>query len=402
MRIFESLIRGEITQIAAAKKLRLSARQIRNKLKKYKKKGIAGLVHENRGRSSPRRWNTKERDKAMSLFDGLFEDFGPTFAAKKLETLYGIFVSKETLRKEMIKAGKWFGKKRRQQHRIRRARKLYFGEIVQLDGSDHDWFEGRDKRCTALVYIDDATSALLYLKLVPSESTESLSITTKEYFEKWGLPNKFYVDYGSVFSVNTNNPDRVKKTQFGRAMQECGVEIIFAHSPQAKGRVERANGTLQDHLVKELRLAGISTMDAANDFIRTQFIDQYNERFAKKPLGKGNIHRLVDGFNFNPIFCLKEERVVQNDWTIRYKNRIFQIQKDQNTIIRPRNHLTVLERFDGAITLKIRKTRVFFSEIIDHAKITQSNDPWRRLPKTHSQHPFFGKNGSQPLISTNT
>ena len=245
IKILEENILGQITQITAAKKLGLTDRQIRNKLYRYKKYGPEGLIHKNRGRSSPNKWCKKERNHSISLLRNEFVGFGPTLASEKLKEFEGIIISKETLRREMIKEGLWMPKNRKPKYRSQRPRKLCFGEMIQLDGSPHDWFEGRAPKCTLLVFIDDATSAILWLEFVTGETTTESLVAAKSYMEKYGRPMSLYVDYGSVWSVNTNNPDREKITQFERVMKELGIEVIHARSPQAKGRVERANKTLQ-------------------------------------------------------------------------------------------------------------------------------------------------------------
>ncbi len=390
MNVFEKLKSKSITQKMASRMVKLSVRQIRNKLNRYKEHGVEGLIHKNRGKISSSRWNEKEKQFVMKLFEGDFHEFGPTFASEKLEELHSIKVSRETLRKAMIKHGVWRGKSRKPKHRTQRPRKNYFGEMVQLDGSDHDWFEGRDKKCTLLVYIDDATSSLLWLEFVPSESYKSVANATINYFEKWGFPISLYTDFGSVFSVNTNNPDRTKLTQFERANGECMVNVIHAHSPQAKGRVERANSTLQNRLIKEMRLAGISDMDAANVFVRNKFIDQHNKRFAKKPLLAGDIHRSIDGLNLKEIFSLKEKRVLQNDFVVRYKKRLFQLKKEQKTIIRPKDHITVCESLDSSIVLSIRKIKLFYAEIQQYEIEHNSNTPWDEFSRQSTQQTVLG------------
>jgi len=262
---FNKLKNGEISQKEAAKMLGLSTRWIREKMQRFLSQGDIGLVHRARGRPSKKKWNTEEREYAMSLFEESFEGFGPTFASEKLKELYNITVNRETLRAAMIEHGCWKAKSRKTKHRERRERKEFFGEMVQFDGSPHDWFEGRNVRCTLLVFIDDATSYIPFMKFVPSESTKHAMCALKDYVERQGIPLSLYVDFGSVFSVNVNNPDRDKITQFKRCCNELAIEIQYAHSPQAKGRVERSNKTHQDRLIKELRLAGISTPEKAND-----------------------------------------------------------------------------------------------------------------------------------------
>jgi hypothetical protein len=238
----------------------------------------------------------------------------------------------------MIRAGIWEGRKSRTKHRKKRERRSMRGIMIQLDGSPHDWFEGRGPKCTLLVFIDDATSQLLWLEFARSENESDVMRATRNYINRHGIPHEFYVDFGSVFSVNTNNPERDKKTQWERAVEELSIKVIHAHSPQAKGRVEKANDTLQDRLVKEMRLAGISSIEDANGFLREDyFIPKHNERFAVAPAQTGDAHRPLIGYDLDIIFCSRETRVLANDHTIVFNKRIFQLDRQQRTIIRPRD-----------------------------------------------------------------
>jgi hypothetical protein len=362
--VFEKIKKDEITRREGALTLGVSERWVRKKYKRFVHEGDVGLVHRSRQRVSPRRWKAEERERAMDLLRGDWHDFGPTLAAEKLEELQGITINKETLRKAMIEDGVWQGKRRRSTHRKRRPRREMVGLMVQLDGSPHDWFEGRGPRCTLLVFIDDATSKLLWLQFAPSESSEAVVDATKNYIEAHGRPHALYVDYGSVFSVNTNNAERDKKTQWGRMMLELIIEVIYARSPQAKGRVERSNRTLQDRLLKELRLAGISSIDDANTFLReSNYIASHNERFAVTPTQPGNAHRPTDAYDLEAIFRFKDTRVLANDYTLTFKKRLFQLEKQQPTLIRPKEVITVMIHLNGSIDLFIRKTRLLFSEI---------------------------------------
>jgi len=342
----------------------VSVRWVRKKAKRYRVQGDVGLVHQGRGKPSAKRWNNEEQALAIELLKSEWRGFGPTFTAEKLKELKGIVVSNETVRKIMIKEGLWTPGKRRQKHRQWRERKGMIGILIQLDGSPHDWFEGRGPKCTLLVFIDDATSQLLWLEFVESESFEGVAGAAKKYIEKCGRPVSFYVDFGSVFSVNLNNPERDKKTQFERILAELGIGISHARSPQAKGRVERANKTLQDRLVKEMRLAGISSMEAANKFVQGgDFIAKHNEKFAVAPAVVGDAHRPIDGYNLYDIFCSKAKRVVTNDFTIQYKRKLLQLKAAQPTIIRPKNHVVICEHLDGRISVCIRSCRLDFREI---------------------------------------
>jgi hypothetical protein len=361
--VFEQLKRGEISQGTAAQMLNCSTRWVREKMKRYLAIGILGLIHKSRGMPSQKAWKQEERDRAINLFRGEFVGFEPTYGAEKLVELHGIKISKETLRKALIKEGLWTPGKKRAIYRKRRDRKLCFGIMIQLDGSPHDWFEGRAPKCTLLVFIDDATSQLVWLEFAPSESFDGVMNACLKYFKKQGRPVSFYVDYGSVFSVNTNNPEREKLTQFERAMKELNTEVIHARSPQAKGRVERVNQTLQKRLVKEMRLAKISSIEAANKYVQDIYINQHNKRFAQAASQPGNAHRPIKGFDLHNIFCAKEKRILQNDFTISYKNRQLQLLKQQRAVIGPKHEIDVHEHLDGSVSLWIRGIRLDFEEL---------------------------------------
>lgn len=364
LKVFEKLEAGEITQVIAGQMLNMSDRNIRKKIKSYREKGDSGLIHQSRGRPSHKRWDDSERAMAMDLLRTKWTGFGPTFAAEKLEEFEGIKVSRETLRKAMIVDDLWAVGKRKQQYRQRRDRKLMVGVLVQLDGSPHDWFEGRGPRCTLLVFIDDATSRILWLEFVESESFEGVAKATKKYIERWGRPVAFYVDFGSVFKVNLNNPEGERKTQYERILGDLDIDLSHATSPQAKGRVERCNKTMQDRLIKEMRLAGISSMDEANRFVQQgDFIEKHNARFAVPPAKEGDAHRAIRGYDLYKIFCSKEERIVTSDFTVSYKGRILQLAKDQPATIRPKDHVIICLHLDEKITVRIRSVQLNFREI---------------------------------------
>lgn len=364
LNVFQRLEAREITQAAAALMLNISDRWIREKLKRYRAQGDAGLIHQGRGAPSSRRWDGDDRKMAIDLLKSEWQGFGPTFTAEKLKELKNIVVSNETVRKMMVAEGLWIPKQQKLKHRKWRERKKIRGILVQLDGSPHDWFEGRGPKCTLLVFIDDATSELLWLEFAESESFHGVASATKKYIERFGRPVSFYVDFGSVFSVNLNNEERDKITQFERIMKELIVGVSHARSPQAKGRVERANGTLQDRLVKEMRLADISSIEAANQFVQAgNFITKHNAKFAVQPDTEGDAHRSTADYDLDAIFCSQEKRIVNNDFTVHYRRRIIQLKKDQPIIVRPKNQVVICEHLDGKVTIKIRSNQLNFKEV---------------------------------------
>jgi transposase len=361
--VLERLKNRDITQRQAGFMLKLSIRTIRRKLKKYRTLGAASLHHGNVGRSSSRKLSETDTSLAIELLKGVLHDSGPTYLADKMHELYGIKVCHETLRKLMIRNGLWQVSKHSPKHRSRRPRRVSLGMMVQLDGSRHDWFEGRAPECTLLVFIDDATSKILWLEFVSGESTEGAMTATQNYFKKHGRPLSFYVDYGGVWSVNTNNPERDKLTQFERAMKELDIKMIHASSPQAKGRVERSNKTLQDRLIKDMRLSNICSMAQANKFVQEVYIPQHNAKFAVKPAESIDMHRSIDGINLYDIMCYQETRMVQNDFTVVYYKQFFQLASHQPAVVRPKNEVEISLHLDGKISISIRDLKLNFTTI---------------------------------------
>jgi len=350
-KVFEQVKQRMITQVEAARKLGITDRWVRAKIKRYSSQKDLGLIHRSRGKQSNKRWNAQQEQLLIELLLGEWHGFRPTFATEKLEECHSIRVSKETVRQAMIRAGLWTPKQKRIKHRARRLRKPVFGIMIQLDGSPHDWFEGRGEWCTLLVFIDDATSTVAWLEFVESESTMALMKATENYVKKYGIPIYFYTDHGSVFHVNLNNAENEKKTQWERAVGQLGSKVIHAHSPQAKGRVERCNKTMQDRLVNELRLAGVSSIEEANNYLRTSnFIEKHNQKFAVKAEQKGDAHKSAELYNLDNIFCVKETRILANDFTIMHNKKIFQLHKQQKTIVRPKNEITVKTNLKGSIS----------------------------------------------------
>ena len=283
--IIEKLIKKEIKQRKAAQTLGLSVRQIKRLKKRYKREGTTGMIHKNRGRISNRKISDKEINRTMEIVKKQYWDFGPTLALEKLQEHHGVVFSRETLRKEMIRDGIWKPKRQRKPsiHQMRKRRDQR-GELVQIDGSPHAWFEDRASECCLLVFIDDATSELLWLEFCKSETINAYFKANFGYLKKYGKPLAFYADKHSVFRINSDKNgnssvnDSHGLTQFGRAMKELGIELICANSAPAKGRVEKANFTLQDRLVKELRLRGISTIEEAN-----KYLPEFIRKFRRNP-----------------------------------------------------------------------------------------------------------------------
>jgi transposase len=319
-----------LTTLAAADLMGVTLRQTHRLLKRYRAGGASAIANRRRGRPSNNRLSDVVRDHAIALVREYYADFGPTLAAEKLAERHDLRVSRETLRGWMRRAGIWLPRAERKRIQQPRHRREYFGELIQIDGSDHRWFEDRAAPCTLLVFIDDATSRLMELRFVPSESTFAYFETLKSYLQHHGKPVAFYSDKHSIFRVSREDAaggDGI--TQFGRALSELNIEILCANTSQAKGRVERAHHTLQDRLVKELRLAGISTIEAANVFLPA-FVQTHNARFAKPPARDRDLHRPMAGMNdLDDILCWREQRSVSRQLVVNYNRMKLMLRPDK-------------------------------------------------------------------------
>jgi len=319
-KVIEAVVRDGLMVWRAAEKLGISRRQVERLAQRYRQDGPQGLVSRRWGRSGNNQLAPGLEARVRGLIRDSYADFGPTLAGEKLRERLGIDLAKETVRRIMVDAGFWVPRKQRppkvHQPRNRRA---CLGELVQIDGSDHRWFEDRAPACTLLVYVDDATGRLMQLLFVPTESTPAYFAATRAYIERHGKPLTFYSDKFSVFRVSAKaNAEGCGYTQFGRALYELNIDILWANSSPAKGRVERMNGTLQDRLVKELRLRGISSMDAANAYAPLFMVD-FNARFAKVPKSDFDAHRPLRGDeDLARIFSWREWRKVSASLTLQY------------------------------------------------------------------------------------
>jgi len=415
--IFEKLARKEIKQKRAAEALGLSVRQVKRKLHEYRINGAKSLVHKGRGKVGNKKISQEKIDEVISIVKEKYYDFGPTLAHEKLTEEHSLQLSREKLRQEMMAVGLWKPSRRRKAHVHQlRERRACFGELVQLDGSPHSWFEDRGEYCNLNVMIDDATGKSMF-ELSRSETAQDYFRLVEQYFLKHGLPLALYVDKHNIFRVNTPNLVLRKPngdqfeglTQFGRAMSELGVELIFANSPQAKGRVERANQTLQDRLVKELRLNNVSTIDEANKFL-PKFIPQFVGKFSTQPKSKVDMHRkLGKGINLEKILCSKEQRVLSKNLTCQYNNCIFQINTKRSAYTLRKTTVTIRERYDGSITLwdnrdkplefttikKLPSTRETSSKqvnrLVDDILIKQKRNAWESSNEELEQANLFYK-----------
>jgi hypothetical protein len=354
MQVLRDVMARHITVGDAAQLMRMTRRHVFRLRKGFRQRGPAALVSRRRGKPSNRSYPPALRTEALALIRANYADFGPTLAREKLSERHGLHLGVETVRRWMLADGLWQDRKQRLKpvHQPRYRRDCV-GELVQIDGSEHWWFEDRGPRCTLLVFIDDATSCLMHLKFVATESTFDYFTVAREYLECYGKPVAFYSDKHATFRVNTVGAmGGDGMTQFGRALHQLNIDIICANTPQAKGRVERANGTLQDRLVKELRLAGIATVAAANAFLPA-FLEDYNRRFAKDPYSAKDLHRpLGEHDDLDEAFAWKEERTVSSNLTLQYDRVLFLLEPNEITRPLARQRVTVYDYPDGRLAIK--------------------------------------------------
>lgn len=331
--ILSKVVAGQMTLVSAAHVLDLSERQVRRLLERIRTGGAASIRHKAIGRPSNNRISDGVRDYAMTLVRERYADFGPTLATEKLAERDGLCVSRETVRGWMSEAGLWLSRKQRRTFHQPRLRREAYGELVQIDGSEHRWFEDRGPPCSLLVFVDDATGRLMQLRFVRSESAFTYFEALELYLNRHGAPIAFYSDKHSVFRVAKKDARGGQgMTQFGRALCELNIEILCANSSQAKGRVERMNRTLQDRLVKELRLAGIATMEAGNVFL-PGFIDDYNARFAVTPARSEDLHRPLNlaPDRLSEILCKREQRYVGSQLTFSFERQRIMLEESDVT-----------------------------------------------------------------------
>jgi len=343
-----------LRQKEAARMLGISTRQVKRLWQAYRKRGAKGLVSQRRGKPSNNRLEAGVKQQALDMIKEKYEDFGPTLAHEKLTEEHKLQISRESVRRMMIEEGLWKPKRAKQPpvHQMR-ERRACFGELVQIDGSDHEWFEGRGPRCSLLVLMDDATGQLMELWFVAHESFFGYCEAVRHYFERCGKPVAFYSDKHGIFRVNNEQTVGLGSgmTQFGRAMQELDIQIICANSPQAKGRVERANQTLQDRLVKELRLRGISDMDSANAYL-PEFREDFNRRFAVAPRSTHDAHRpLLKTENLEVILTRQKTGLLSKNLTVQANKIIYQIQSDRPDYTLRHAQVTVCENAKGEVTI---------------------------------------------------
>lgn len=391
LKALQTVIDKQMTQKVAASMLRLSGRQVRRLVKVIREKGDRGIIHGLRGRPSNRRLPKEIRGRVLSLYQERYPDFGPTLATEKLIECDGIKISDETLRRWLIEAGLWKKRRKRSAFRQWRARKACFGEMLQMDGSHHDWLEGRGPELVLMGSIDDATNTT-YGRFHDYEGTLPAMDMFKGYVEKYGLPMSVYLDRHTTYksSKKLNEWDEIEEiaplSQFERALKELGVEVIHALSPQAKGRVERLFGVLQDRLVKEMRLRGITTKDQSNAFLE-EYLPRYNERFTVCPAHKADVHvKLPRSVDLDEYLCIKTERTIRNDNTIALNGRLYQIEEPGG------KKVVVEERIDGSLLVISKDVALKYKEITERPPKVVVPKPsikeYNRPPKPAKDHPW--------------
>jgi len=384
---------GHITQKAAGSMLDLSERQVRRLVRAVRDEGEAGVIHKSRGRVSNRRKPDKLRAKVISLYCKRYQDFGPTLAVEKLLERDGIRLSDETLRKWLIEEGLWIKRRKRSGHRRWRERKPCFGEMLQMDGSHHDWLEGRGPELVLMGGIDDATNKV-YARFYDYEGTLPAMGSFKGYAKKYGLPMSIYLDRHSTYkstkklTIEEELEGLQPMSQFERALQELDVKVIHACSPQAKGRIERLFGTLQDRLVKEMRLRGVKTKEEANEFLEG-YLPVFNKKFQVRAANATDVHvKIPRGFDLDQYLCIKAQRTVRNDNTLSYKARLYQIEGIVKT-----KKVSIEERLDGTMRITSGNVNLQYGEIFGRPErncqppvkrpqirkhnIPPKNHPWR-------------------------
>lgn len=416
--VLSKVIERRMTAVSAAHVLALSVRQVQRLLKTFQADGAPALRHKARGQRSNNRIADGVRDYALELVRECYHDFGPTLAAEMLADQHGLVVSRETLRSWMAEAGIWLSRKQRRAFHQPRLRRESYGELVQIDGSEHRWFEDRGDPCTLLVFIDDATSKLLQLRFVRSESTFSYFEALELYLKAHGCPVAFYSDKHAVFRVAKVEARAGRgMTQFGRALCELNIEILCANSSQAKGRVERANRTLQDRLVKELRLAGIDTIDAGNAFL-PDFIARFNAKFAKSPTRPDNLHRPlnVQIDRLRDVLCKREQRHVGQQLSFSYERKQIMLERNDISTGLVGKYVDTYDFADGRLEVRWKgctlpyvvfdkDQRVTHTAIVENKRLSEvlswiknRQDEVRPAPriKTNSEQMGYRKRGTKP------
>ena len=400
LHMIEKVLEGGLKQVEAAEILSLSSRQIRRMVRRVKKEGQRGIVHRSRGQPSNRKLADQLREKVIKLYKENYKGFGPTLACEKLLEREGVSLSDETLRIWVLESGDWRRTRKRRKHRQWRERKGHPGEMVQMDGSHHAWFEDRGEPCVLMGYIDDARGNAFGM-FHDHEGTMPAMDSFKRYIRKYGLPLKVYLDGHSTYK-STAKPTIEEQlegveplSEFERALKELEVEVSHAHTPQAKGRIERLFRTFQDRVIKEMRLKGVRTIEEGNRFL-SEYLPIYNKRFSVRPREEEDLHRpLPRGLDLNAILCIKTERTLRNDFTVAHNRKLYQIEEATKA-----SKVIVQDRMDGSMRITHQGKALKFREITERpikenkqpvirrkrrSYIPPVDHPWRRFKiKNHA------------------
>jgi hypothetical protein len=381
VKVITRIEQGDLSVVEAAEALDLSERQMYRVLRRYRTAGEAGLVHQLRGRASNKAYPKEGCTKAVRLYREQYSDYGPTLFVEKLSFYHQLTVSRQTATRWLVAASLWAGSRKKRPHRKRRIPRSAIGSLIQFDGSVHDWFEGRGPACCLLVAIDDASHRVL-LRFAPVEETHHVLAFWHDYIQRHGIPAEVYTDKHSVY-VDPDNPEHL--TQFGRAMAALNIRHIIANSPQAKGRVERVNRTLQDRLLRALREHKISSIDQANEFLQQCYTTEHNHRFAH-PDGLSDIHRAAGGIQLNNIFCIEEQRSVNYDWTISVHAQFLQLLRSDVPLPPPRAKVIIRSWLDGSLHLFWNEHELTYG-----ALPTRPHHKRPLPPRPSHNHPWRGK-----------
>lgn len=399
--VMQRLLRGDMIVATAALQLRISVRHTKRLKAKVKKDGLSALLHGNRGQPSPNRLPDQERKKIATIVSEKYLDFSPTFAAEKLSEVHGITHDPKTIQAVMVESDVWTKrvKRKKEQHRSWRERRPAKGDLVQFDGSYEHWFEERGGESCLLAAIDDATGEVVHAMFDYSEGVAPVCGFWETYLAKNGKPLAIYLDKFSTYRMNlpTARENTDTLTQFQRATQELRIEVIHANSPQAKGRVERLFQTLQDRLIKELRLNNISDIETANQFLTKKFIPAFNSKFAVEPRTKTNHHRPLnqhESNNLSAILCRQEERTVRSDFTISHNTHWYQLTAEQPVNVCKKDTVIVEERRNGTIQMRLRGKYLNYRILPARPPKVLKRQPWvlparERTPsKPPANHPW--------------
>ena len=393
LKVVQRVIEKQVIQRVAAGIIGCSERQVRRLVKRVREEAEGGIIHKARGKASNRKFPDKVKKRVVKLYRKKYAGFGPTLASEKLREVEKIAVSDETLRKWLLERGLWKKRRKRSAHRRWRARKECFGEMIQMDGSHHDWLEGRGPALVLMAYIDDATNSV-FARFYDYEGTMPAMDSFLRYVRTYGLPQSVYLDRHTTYKSNKKlTPEEELKgqseplSQFERALKELGVEVIHAHSPQAKGRIERLFGVFQDRLVKEMRLAGVRTKEEANDFLE-RYLPLYNSKFGISAAQEADVHvKVPRHVRLERYLCVKTTRTVRNDYTVAHEGKLYQLEGRTRT-----KAVTIEERLDGSLHITSGDIDLKFHAIAERPKtqappkiakprkpyIPAKDHPWRQ------------------------